>query len=112
MTLFEEQIAADNAAVFLNEMEFAQKHLLNGVSCTAIVQDISVAEALSTGSTDDDTYPGVYGRRLQVNVLAEELPDGPPVYGRVFNVDGQDYLVESCADDMGILTIQLIENDR
>ncbi|MGM9562142.1 MAG: hypothetical protein ACI3WT_07860 [Phascolarctobacterium sp.] len=112
MTPFEEQIAGDNAAIFLNEMEFAQKHLLNGVSCTAIVQDISVAEALSTGNTDADTYPGVYGRRLQVNVLADALPDGPPVYGRVFNVDGQDYLVESCADDMGILTIQLIENDR
>lgn len=112
MNPFQEQIAADNAAVFLNEMEFAQKHMLDGVSCTAIVQNISVAEPLSTGSTDDDTYPGVYGRRLQVNVLAELLPDGPPVYGRVFNVDGEDYLVESCADDMGILTIQLIDNDR
>lgn len=112
MNPFHEQIAADNAAVFLNEMEFAQKHMLDGVSCTAIVQNISVAEPLSTGSTDDDTYPGVYGRRLQVNVLAELLPDGPPVYGRVFNVDGEDYLVESCADDMGILTIQLIDNDR
>ena len=112
MNPFQEQIAADNAAVFLNEMEFAQKHMLDGVSCTAIVQNISVAEPLSTGSTDDDTYPGVYGRRLQVNVLAELLPDGPPIYGRVFNVDGEDYLVESCADDMGILTIQLIDNDR
>lgn len=112
MTPFEAQIALDNAAVFLNNMEFAQKHTLDGVECDAIVQNISVAESLSTGNADNDTYPGVYGKRVQVNVLASDLPDGPPVYGRVFDLDGEEYLVESCADDMGILTIQLIENER
>lgn len=112
MTPFEEQIALDNAAVFINEMEFAQQHLLNGVECNAIVQDISVAESLSTGSADSDTYPGLYGKRLQVNVLVSALPEGPPVYGRVFTLDGEEYLVESCADDMGVLTIQLIENSK
>lgn len=112
MTPFEEQIALDNAAVFINNMEFAQKHLLDGIECDAIVQDISVAESLSTGSSDSDTYPGLYGKRLQVNVLASALPEGPPVYGRVFELDGEEYLVESCADDMGVLTIQLIENSK
>ena len=32
---FKEQIAADNAAVFLNEMEFAELHDLNGTECKA-----------------------------------------------------------------------------
>lgn len=112
MTPFEEQIALDNAAVFINDMEFAELHDLNGTQCKAIVQDISVAESLSTGSADADTYPGLYGKRLQVNVLASDLPGGAPVYGRVFELDGEEYLVESCADDMELLTIQLIENSR
>ena len=30
---FKEQIAVDNAAVFLNDMEFAELHDLNGTEC-------------------------------------------------------------------------------
>lgn len=61
MTPFQKQIAADNAAVFLNEMEFAELHDLNGTECKAIVQDISVAQALTIQQGKDDYYPGVYG---------------------------------------------------
>ena len=111
MKTFKEQIAADNAAVFINELEFADTHNLNGTDCQAIVQDISVAEELSTGSGVEQHYPGVYGSRVQVNCLKSDLPE-VPVYGQAFRVDGKLYDVESCADDMGILTIQLIGNMR
>ena len=37
MTPFEAQIALDNEATFLNNMEFAQKHTLDGIECDAIV---------------------------------------------------------------------------
>lgn len=107
MKTFREQIAADNTAAFINSLEFADKHNLNGTECSAILQDISVAEG--TGSSQ--TYPGIYGSRLQVNCLAEALPE-LPVYGQLFGVNDKQYLVESCADDMGILTIQLVANDR
>lgn len=48
MKTFREQIAADNTAAFINSLEFADKHNLNGTECSAILQDISVAEGLST----------------------------------------------------------------
>lgn len=108
---FKSQIAADNTAAILNNLEFADAHNLNGTECTAILQDISVAEGLSTGNGDAQSYPGIYGSRLQVNCLTEALPE-VPVYGQLFLVDDKQYLVESCADDMGILTIQLVANDR
>lgn len=73
MTPFQEQIAADNAAVFINDMEFAEMHNLNGIECKAIVQDISIAQSLSVDIGKDDNYYGIYGERLQVNCLKDAL---------------------------------------
>ncbi len=111
MTTFEEQIAADNAAVFINDLEFAQVHDLNGTECKAIVQDISVAQSLSIQTGKDDNYFGIYGSRVQINCLKDDLPE-VPVYGMRFYLDEKMYEVESVGDDMGILTIQLVANDR
>lgn len=111
MTPFQEQIAADNAAVFINDLEFAELHNLNGTECKAIVQDISVAQSLSIDLGKDDNYYGIYGERLQVNCLKADLPE-VPVYGMQFYLDDRLYEVESIGDDMGILTIQLISNNR
>ncbi len=108
MKTFKEQIAADNAAIFINDMEFADMHDLNGTECKAIVQDISVAEAAEDFG---QAYTGIYGSRVQVNCLKELLPEAP-VPLQVFVLDGKMYQVESCADDMGILTIQLAVYDR
>ena len=63
---FKEQIAADNAAVFLNDMEFAELHDLNATECMAIVQDISVAQSLYVQVGKDDYYPSLYGSQLQL----------------------------------------------
>lgn len=111
MTPFQKQIAADNAAVFLNEMEFAELHDLNGTECMAIVQDISVAQSLTIQQGKDDYYPCLYGSQLQVNCQKADLPE-VPVYGMRFYLDDKMYEVESVGDDMGILTIHLVANDR
>lgn len=111
MKTFKDYVAADNAVVFINDLEFADEHDLNGTKCKAILQDVSVAEELTTGSGMNQNYPGIYGSRLQVNCLKDDLPEAP-VYSQTFRVDGKLYEVESCADDMGILTIQLIGNMR
>lgn len=58
MKTFKEQIAADNAAIFINDMEFADTHDLNGTECKAVVQDISVAEAAEDFG---QAYTGIYG---------------------------------------------------
>lgn len=49
MKTFREQIAADNTVAFINSLEFADKHNLNGTECSAILQDISVAEGYLRG---------------------------------------------------------------
>lgn len=105
MTPFQEQIAADNAAVFINDMEFAEVHNLNGTECKAVVQALAIQQG------KDDYFPGIYGSQLQVNCLKAELPE-VPVYGMRFYLDDKMYEVESVGDDMGILTIQLTANDR
>ena len=104
-------VAADCSEVFINVDEFAEEHNLHGTVCKAILQDISVAEELSTGGGVTQTYPGMYGSRLLVNVKTDDLPEVPR-YGQIFRVDDKIYLVENCANDMGILTIQLVANDR
>nr|DAM69331.1 MAG TPA: ATP-binding sugar transporter [Caudoviricetes sp.] len=108
---FKEMVFGDIDNVFLNLEEFADPHNLNGTDCVAILQDISVAESLSTGAGTTQTYPGIYGSRMQVNCKKSDLPE-VPVTDQVFTIDGKVYLVESCADDMGMLTIQLVANER
>lgn len=108
---FKEMVFGDIDNVFLNLEEFADPHNLNGTDCVSILQDISVAESLSTGAGTTQTYPGIYGSRMQVNCKKSDLPE-VPVTDQVFTIDGKVYLVESCADDMGMLTIQLVANER
>lgn len=108
---FKEIVANDNANVFINGNEFADTHNLNGVECLAVVQDVSTAEKLSIGLGAENTYPGLYGSRVMVNCKAEDLPS-IPVSGMAFELDGQLYTVEACDEDMGLLTIQLIGNER
>ena len=111
MSGFKEMVAEDNSKVFLNKAEFAEEHDLNGTVCTCILQDESVVNGLSIGDGITQTYPGLYGSRLLVNVKTDDLPE-VPVNGQTFTVDEKLYLVESCANDMGMLTIQLVANDR
>lgn len=111
MISFKEQIAADNAAIFINGDEFAELHNLNGVECMAIVQNVSSMEELTTGNGANDTYPGIYGSHMLVNCRADEFPE-VPVFGQQFYLDDVPYYVENCANDMGVLSIQLIGNER
>ncbi|MEG2344090.1 MAG: hypothetical protein RSB52_08015 [Acidaminococcaceae bacterium] len=106
-----EDIVVDNKEIFMDAEDFATWHDLNGINCISILQDISVAESLSTGAGTAQTYAGIYGSRLQVNCLTESLQE-VPVFGQVFFVDQKQYLVEDCTENMGILTIQLVANDR
>ena len=111
MSGFQDMVAADIDGVFLNLEEFAEKHDLNGTECNCIIQDVANGNALSTGDSTLHAYPLVYGNRKLVNVKKSDLLE-VPVNDQTFYVDGKLYLVESCDDDMGMLTIILIANDR
>ncbi len=111
MSGFKDMVAADIDNVFLNTDEFAEEHNLNGTICKCILQDESVMEALSIDEQMNQNYQGLYGSRLIVNCKAADLPM-VPVTDQTFRVEGKLYLVESCANDMGMLTIQLVANER
>lgn len=105
MKTFKEQIAADNAAIFINDMEFADTHDLNGTTCKAIIAGKTSKETFLNGA-DYDSYDGLYGAEVVVRCCASDLPE-IPVNGQRFDLDGEIYLVDSCRDDMGILRIIL-----
>lgn len=108
MISFKEQVEKDNFDVFLNGEEFAEIHILNGNKCQCILESDSMVKGLSTGNT---SYPMLYGSDLIVYVLEKDLNE-VPVYGQTFIVDKHLYLVESVKNDMGMITIDLVANDR
>lgn len=111
MSGFKDMVAADNEKVFLNLDEFAEEHDLNGTTCKCILQDVSVTENKGIDDDLNPNYHGVYGSRTLVNCKADDLPE-IPVTDQAFYVDGKLYVVESCNADMGMLTIQLVGNER
>lgn len=112
MSTFKEQIEKDNEEVFLNLEEFGDIHRLNGMECPCILQGDSVQQTLSIGNGINKTYPSIYGADITVNVRSVDLGDEVPVYGQLFEVDDDQYLVESVKEDMGMLTIGLVANNR
>ncbi len=111
MSAFRDLIEADNEAVFLNLEEFGEYHELQETRCVCILQGDTVLKTLSTGGGASQTYPMVYGVDLTVNVKTADLPE-IPVYGQLFSVDDEHFLVQNVKDDMGMLTIELVANDR
>lgn len=111
---FKDAVAADIGRVFLNANEFAEEHTLEfikkkvAVKTLCIVQDVNTKENLSIDKRGD-YYPGAYGVRKMVNVATNAVPE-VPVYGQAIKLDGKTYEVESCDDDMGVLTIILEDN--
>ena len=99
MSTLKEQVEKDNANVFLNLGEFGEIHELNGISCHCILQGDAIQQTLSIGNGINKTYPTIYGADITVNVKKADLEDDA-------------YLVESVKEDMGMLTIGLVANDR
>lgn len=111
MSVFRDLVEADNGTVFLNLEEFGEYHELQGERCICILQGDAVLKTLSTGGGVTQTYPMIFGVDLTVNVKTADLPE-IPVYGQLFSVDEEQYLVQNVKDDMGMLTIELVANER
>ncbi len=112
MMTFKEQIELDNQAVFLNLQEFADTHDLNGIECSCVLEGDTLQQTLSIGAGINKTYPTIYGADLTAYVLRKDLDDELPVYGQTFTVDGELYLVDSVKENMGMVIIRLVANER
>lgn len=108
---FRDTLAADRD-VFLCGDEFAEMHDLDGLQGMAIVQQVSADDSYSFGSNlETRRYYELYGSHTEVNCKEEDLPDGVPVYGQVFRLDGKLYTVAESKTDLGIVTLVLVAND-
>jgi hypothetical protein len=103
---FKDMVAADISAVFLNPDEFGETHNLNGTDCVCVISgdetDKRSAALLDSRRTPD----GLSGDFVTVCVKASDLPYIPKM-GTNFKVDGKLYKVDTCTNDMGMLTMTL-----
>lgn len=104
----------DNLNVFMNPHDFGEIHSIQiGEQCyeaICIVQDINSNKDLTVTKDKDDYYPGLFGLHKQLNIAKKDVPE-VPVEGQLVYLDDAEFIVESCSDDVGILTILLSANE-
>lgn len=107
---FKECLATDISAVFLNKMEFADDHIINGKKMTALVDDNELQERDKfklVGATAGGT---AYKATRMVYVAKADFGHRPAL-GATVNLDGRDYRVaQGTTEEAGILAIALEAN--
>jgi hypothetical protein len=101
---FKDLVAADISNVFLNRQEFADKHTIDGVEMTVVVDENELLERdkAKMGTHTD----GLYKARRLIYVSRQEF--GPrPAVGKQLNFDGRPFRVEDCTEEAGMLAITL-----
>lgn len=102
---FKELVAADIHNSFLNSLEFAEQHTVNGKKMHVVIDDNELLErdkAKLMGTTLDGTYKS---RRLLYVAMVDFGPR--PAIGVMLALDGGRYRVKACTDEDGILAIEL-----
>ena len=103
---FKEQVAADLTRVFMNPEEFGEHHDLDGTACICVVSGDMTEKRNAVLHDGRRTPDGLHGDYLTVCVKTVDLPRIPK-QGTNFKVDGKRYTVDTCTEDMGMLTITL-----
>lgn len=108
MSAFKDAVAADIKAVFINPLEFADKHNINGQAVDAVIdRDVIRERQLPTAAEYSE---GVFREEMLVYVDAADLRR-KPVRGEIFRLDGDLYLVSEVAENMGVLEITIQANE-
>lgn len=103
---FKDCIAADVSNVFLNCLEFADKHTVNGKEMTVMVDENELQERDKfklLGANQNGTYKAT--RMIYVAKVEFGLR---PALGATINLDGREYRVApGTTEEAGILAIAL-----
>lgn len=107
---FKEQIAKDNRTVFMNQDEFAETHLINGVEMPCTVDNNELIDREKRYQYKKSLYAdGIYLKQLLIYVRAEDF--GPlPAIGRVITFDKKSYIVSDAINEDGIYSLCLEAN--
>ena len=92
----------DIEKVFINSNEFAEVHNLN-----AVAEGLTDKQHVEIMGQDID---GLIYDTIIVHVAKRDLPEAPE-YSQIFRFNGRIMLVQSCEDDMGMLSIVLRGNN-
>lgn len=100
---FKEQLEKD-VAVFMNLDEFAEKHIINGKECTAILEGMTTKEQFTQLRESKIHFDGFTGETFILHVAVSELPEVPEK-GLSITVDDEVYVVSSSTTEVGMATI-------
>ena len=101
---FKDCIASDVSAIFLNRLEFADTHTVNGKKMAVLMDENELLERdkAKLGSHAD----GLYKSRRLIYVAQKDF--GPrPAIKATLTLDRVTYRVRDCTAEAGILAIEL-----
>lgn len=102
---FKDLVAADIYAVFLNRLEFADAHTVNGKEMAVLVDENELLERDKSkllGVSDN----GLYKSRRLIYVAKTDF--GPrPAQGAILTLDGRAFRVATCTEEAGVFAIEL-----
>lgn len=101
---FKDFLVQDVESVFLNEVEFADWHDINGVWMLCVIDD-----DMTQGT--DSQLEGVFVNALRIHIRAGSLEERP-VENEPITVDDRLYFVRSVSDEMGCWVIVAEANEQ
>lgn len=108
MSAFKDAVKADIKQVFINHLEFADLHQIDGVEVLAVV-DRDVLKERPNLTTSVDAH-AMFEEEIHVYVAYDDL-SVKPVRGQILNLDGTIYLVSEVHENMGVLEITIRANE-
>lgn len=109
MSAFKDAVANDIKSVFINVLEFADRHNINGEMVDAVIDTDVLKERQPP--TASEYAEGIFKDEKLVYVKHDELRR-KPVKGEILRLDGDIYLVEEVAENMGVLEITISANEQ
>lgn len=111
MSAFKDAIAADIHDTFLNALEFADLHNINGTDINCVVDENTLEDRSNRSSEGTGYVDGVFVKRVLLFVAESDLPR-VPVRGELLRLDGERYLVDDVATNAGVLEIRIEANEQ
>ena len=108
MSRFKDQVAADIKQVFINPLEFAEPHNINGIDMMVVIDKDVLNERLSV--TNTQYVEGVFKDEMLLYIDAKDMPR-KPVIGEILRLDGEIYLVSDVAANMGVYEVTIEANE-
>lgn len=105
---FKDEARKDIQRVFVNPLEFAEPHDIDGTTVLCVVDDDVIDERQGIGRTQ--WMDGVYIDMRLIYIEKDLLPR-KPVRGQLMRLDGERFIVQKVAENMGVLEITIEANE-